>query len=95
MIIAAIIIGIILLFFVFLTFYISNSEDGDFDSGITLGVIITLLVFMESGLISSIISDPHPTAMDVYQGKTTLEITYRDSIPVDTIVVLKPEFINK
>lgn len=33
-----------------------------------------------------------PTAMDVYQGKTTLEITYRDSVPVDSIVVYKEEF---
>lgn len=33
-----------------------------------------------------------PTAIDVYQGKTTLEITYRDSIPIDTVVVFKPEF---
>ena len=32
-----------------------------------------------------------PTALDVYQGKTTLEITYRDSISVDTIVVFKDE----
>ena len=30
-----------------------------------------------------------PSAMDVYQGKTTLEITYRDSIPVDTVVIYK------
>lgn len=30
-----------------------------------------------------------PTAMDVYQGKTTLEITYRDGIPVDSVVVFK------
>ena len=30
-----------------------------------------------------------PTALDVYQGKTTLEITYRDSIPVDSVVVWK------
>ena len=36
-----------------------------------------------------------PTAKSVYEGKTTLEITYRDSIPVDTVVVLKPEFIKK
>lgn len=36
-----------------------------------------------------------PTAKSVYEGKTTLEITYRDSIPVDTIVVLKPEFLKK
>ena len=28
-----------------------------------------------------------PQAIDVYRGRTTLEITYRDSIPVDTIVV--------
>lgn len=33
-----------------------------------------------------------PTAIDVYQGKTTIEITYRDTIPVDSIVVFKDEF---
>lgn len=38
-----------------------------------------------------LISD-EPRAIDVYQGKTTLEITYRDSIPVDTIVVFNTEF---
>lgn len=30
-----------------------------------------------------------PTAMDVYQGKTTLEITYKDSIAIDSVVVFK------
>lgn len=30
-----------------------------------------------------------PQAIDVYRGKTTLEITYKDSIPVDSIVVFK------
>lgn len=30
-----------------------------------------------------------PTAMDVYQGKTTLEITYKDGVPIDTVVVFK------
>jgi FtsH-binding integral membrane protein len=30
-----------------------------------------------------------PTAMDVYQNKTTLEITYKDDIPVDSVVVFK------
>ena len=29
--------------------------------------------------------------MDVYQGKTTLEITYKDSIPIDSIVVFKEQ----
>ncbi len=27
--------------------------------------------------------------MDVYQGKTTLEITYKDSVAVDSVVVFK------
>jgi hypothetical protein len=30
-----------------------------------------------------------PTAMDVYQGKTTLEITYKDSVVIDSVVVFK------
>ena len=29
------------------------------------------------------------TPMDVYQGKTTLEITYRNGVPVDSVVVFK------
>ena len=31
----------------------------------------------------------NPTAIDVYKGKTTLEITYKDGIPIDSIVVFK------
>ena len=30
-----------------------------------------------------------PTAIDVYKGKTTLEITYKDGVPVDSVVVFK------
>lgn len=30
-----------------------------------------------------------PQAIDVYRGKTTLQITYKDNIPIDTIVVFK------
>jgi len=30
-----------------------------------------------------------PTAMDVYRGKTTLEIIYKDGVPVDSVVVFK------
>lgn len=36
--------------------------------------------------------NPKPQAIDVYRGKTTLQITYQDSIPLDTTVVWKPEF---
>ena len=30
-----------------------------------------------------------PTALDVYRGKTTLDITYRDSVAIDSVVVYK------
>ena len=30
-----------------------------------------------------------PTAIDVYRGKTTLEITYLDSVAIDSTVVYK------
>lgn len=30
-----------------------------------------------------------PTALDVYRGKTTLEIAYRDSVAIDSTVVYK------
>ena len=30
-----------------------------------------------------------PSALDVYRGKTTLEITYRDSVAIDSTVVYK------
>lgn len=31
-----------------------------------------------------------PSAMDVYQGKTTLEKIYRNNIPIDSTVIYKP-----
>ena len=31
----------------------------------------------------------YPSAIDVYRGKTTLQVTYKDNIPTDTIVVYK------
>ena len=40
-------------------------------------------------LVQIIIQEQTPTAMDVYQGKTTIEITYKDGVPVDSTVVWK------
>ena len=32
-----------------------------------------------------------PKAIDVYRGKTTLEITYKDKVPIDSTVVWKKQ----
>lgn len=50
--------------------------------GVLWGVVITAMAFQ-------IYNDITPTAMDVYKGKTTLEITYKGDIPVDSVVVFK------
>lgn len=39
--------------------------------------------------------EPSPNAMDVYRGRTTLEITYRDSVALDSVVVFKDELKEK
>ena len=52
--------------------------------------IFTFILFILISIIAYNIDDANkPTAIDVYKGNTTLEITYRDSIPIDTIVVYK------
>ena len=46
--------------------------------------LIMVIIFI---LFLIIIS--RPTAMKVYQGKTTLEITYKNGVPIGSVVVYK------
>ena len=79
------VIFIIILSLWALSFILSIVSDSDFGffsfvfiSGIWLGFFIM-----------AVYDSYHPTAMDVYRNKTTLEITYKDSVPVDSTVVFK------
>lgn len=56
-----------------------------FFCGLFIGALIVYTIVM----IVLCLSPKEPTAMAVYQGKTTLEITYRDGVPVDSVVVFK------
>ena len=47
-----------------------------------IGVVIPAI------LLICVINE-QPKAMDVYKGITTLEITYRDGVPMDSVVVFK------
>lgn len=60
--------------------------DDNFGVGLFIGVIISLIVCLS---VTIYFDKKEPKAIDVYRGNTTLEITYRDSIPVDSIVVWK------
>ena len=53
-----------------------------FSVSVLIAISLGMYIFHES-------TDKTPTAVDVYRGKTTLEITYRDSVAVDSVVVWK------
>jgi hypothetical protein len=55
-------------------------------------IVVGGLCMIAIGASSTILCDkisPIPSAIDVYRGKTTLEITYRDSVAIDSTVVYK------
>ena len=49
-----------------------------YSSILSLGILIFLVFSLNE-----------PKAIDVYRGKTTLEITYKDKVPIDSTVVWK------
>ena len=58
----------------------------DYDNT-ALGLVYSFFIWIVFILI--LIQSQMPTAIDVYQGKTTLEITYKDGVPVDSVVIWK------
>ena len=69
------------------TFQYIFCDDDNVDTLILFNMIS--MVFINIWIILAIVYMNRPTAMDVYQGKTTLEITYKDGVPVDSVVVWK------
>lgn len=63
-------------------------RDGSSESD---NIIIIGLSFMLAftALVLMIIYAQRPKAIDVYKGETTLEITYKDGMPIDSVVVWK------
>lgn len=66
-----------------------NSEEETYSFGIFCGLSIAAVFAIEIMCICGIISKSRPKAMDVYQGKTTIEYTIRDGVKVDSVVVFK------
>lgn len=84
------IMATLILFLVIVFIWNVSSKDGDNRAISCFCAVMFSIIF--TGVFIDYKHKDNPTALDVYQGKTTLEITYRDSIPVDTIVVFKEEF---
>ena len=69
-----------------------NTSTDDKDGRLFSAFLLTISAIILAVLILYDENRNTPTSLDVYQGKTTIEITYRDSIPVDSVVVFKEEF---
>ena len=85
--IGAVIIGLIIIVVIFVINAIDNKGNAKFDVGVFFGIVSSILVVIEIALLSSILEDPKPTAMDVYQGKTTLEYKVINNVKIDSVVV--------
>lgn len=86
-----VIVGLIVVLILLILISINEDHVLGFIYGVFAGVDIMILSFC----IVTCVADRIPTAMDVYNGKTTLEITYRDGMAVDSTVVFKDEFLKE
>ena len=59
------------------------------DSDILIGLAFITSIVLVGSFLLFVRCVKRPTALDVYHGKTTLEITYRDSVAIDSTVVYK------
>lgn len=66
--------------------YKSNDEKS---TSWVLGCFFVLFTFGASACGKELWTEKSIKPIDVYRGKTTLEITYRDSVAIDSVVVWK------
>lgn len=83
LIIKGIILSIVI---IVLGFMLIKNEATLFGTGV---IMFGTIIFMIT--IDIAFKQDKPTAMDVYRGKTTLKITYVDSVAVDSVVVFKEQ----
>ena len=62
-------------------------SDGFLSENFVKGLVALLSTIII--LILTVSLKTEPKAIDVYRGKTTLEITYKDEVPIDSVVVWK------
>lgn len=84
-------LGVMMVLMVYIGIVISSNRMSDFDGGVAFGVIFSIMFVAEVSLVANVIEGPKPTAMDVYQGKTTLKYTIVDDVKTDSIAIFKNE----
>lgn len=85
--------GIVLLAVFFLLITVIFTSQKECKYAISFAFIgATSMILLVAGIFSiSEYCSPSMTPIDVYRGRTTLEITYKDGIAIDSVVVWKEE----
>ena len=82
------ILAVTLLVMVFIA--ITLSECSNVISSTAYGMAtLTVCIITFVTAVFTTIESRNPTAIDVYRGKTTLKVTYKNGVPIDTVVVFK------
>ena len=85
-----IVIGILLLIgAIGLVWYVNATAPNNSAGYFGVGLFTAIFGIIGICSIALGVDDDIPTALDVYRSKTTLEITYRDSVAIDSTVVYK------
>lgn len=82
-------LGVMMVLMVCIGIEISNKGGFGFDEGVFFGILFSVMFVIEVALLSNLIKKQTPTAMDVYQGNTTLEYKMVDGEKTDSVVVFK------
>jgi hypothetical protein len=91
--------GVVMGFFIVIilafSLFIFGLEQIDDKKNYVVGTIVLILsvaLFLFAVLYKPQNNSNSPKAIDVYRGKTELEITYRDTVAIDSTVVWKKEY---
>lgn len=79
---------IITLTVILIAIIVCEIDNIDSRSFCVVAIIVIVFTYVAT-LVVSAIHIEEPTAIDVYRGKTTLEITYKENVPIDSVVVFK------
>ena len=81
-----IILGLTIIYLIIFSIIVLGVENEELAAKSLIYSLI-LYPFLVLSLLISYMEKPR--ALDVYEGKTTLEITYKDKVPIDSTVVWK------
>ena len=85
----------IISFITMLCIMVYAAEKGKLD-WVGIGIVVGLLILILSISLAFVLFPQKmtPSPIDVYRNRTTLEITYKDGVPIDTIVVYKDDYLK-